>query len=422
MTDPATGLFAIANTWGTPAYVYDLAEVRAAYEQLRRLLPAPSATYFSVKANPHPDVAGALARAGCRAEVASGGEVDLAVAAGFAEEHILMTGPGKSATDITIALDRGVRRFSVDSPTDLARIGALAEQHGHDVSCLLRVNADEPVPGMGLSMTGTGSAFGADLSWVLARPADFRRCGRAVVDGLHLYMGTNIDNLAVLERQFETSAQLAEKITAALGGPLREVDLGGGFGMPYARAVGRPDFGTLGTSIAPILDSALPGWRTRRPLITFESGRYLAGGCGTLLCGVLDVKASKGRTYVVLDTGINHLGGMSGLRRVPRIVPDLVPVRAGAAEPTERMENCAVVGPLCTPLDVWSQGVSLPRLRPGDVVAVPNVGAYGLTASLLAFLGHHAPTEVVINGTELVSATRLSMCRTPSARRVAPTR
>lgn len=406
-----TDLLAIAETWGTPAYVYDLADVRSGHELLHGSLPQPSTIYFSVKANPHPAVGGALAAAACRAEVASGGEVDLAIAAGFEPERILLTGPGKSETDIKTALDRGVRRFSVDSPTDLARIGALAGRYNRDVSCLLRVNADEPVPGMGLSMTGTSSAFGADLSWVLARPADFRAGGRAVVDGLHMYMGTNIDDVDVLDQQFATSARLTGKITAALGAPLREVDLGGGFGMPFARAGSRPDLGPLGTRIAAQLDRALPGWRTGQPAIAFESGRYLTGGCGTLLCGVLDVKLSKGRTYVVLDTGINHLGGMSGLRRVPRIVPDLVPVRAGETE-RERVDNCAVVGPLCTPLDVWAQGVSLPRLRPGDVVAVPNVGAYGLTASLLAFLGHRAPTEVVVDGPDLVSVTRLTTRRT----------
>lgn len=397
----------IAESYGTPVYVYDRAEIRQAHADLRRALPAPSRLYFSIKANPHPDVASELARLGCRGEVASGGEVTAALAAGFVPDELIMNGPGKSRHDIEAAIGAGMRHFSVDSPTDLARIGSVADGHGVAVTCLLRVNADRPVPGMGLSMTGTASAFGADASWVLAEPERFRASGGARVTGVHLYMGTNIDDEDVLAAQHETSVRLAAQVRDALRLELTEVDLGGGFGAPYARSGGRDPYKTLAARLEPILDAELPGWRAERPVIAFESGRYLLGGCGVLLCRVLDVKVSKGRTFVVLDSGINHLGGMSGLRRIPRIVPDLVlPV-----EPAGYVDDCAVVGPLCTPLDCWSQGVTLPRLREGDVVAVPNVGAYGLTAGLLGFLGHRAPVEVVVDGAEVVSASRITMER-----------
>jgi diaminopimelate decarboxylase len=403
----------VAETWGTPSYVYDLADIRKAHEDLRAALPAPSRLYFSVKANPHPDVASEFARLGCLAEIASCGEAQAAVAAGFRSGEILMTGPGKSDADISAALSLGIRRFSADSPTDLDRIAALAAEHHAEARCLLRVNADTPVPGMGLSMTGTQSQFGADASWLTTAPGQFRSRPGAAVTGLHLYMGTNTADMSTLAGQFETSIRLARKLRDALGITLEEVDLGGGFGMPYARAGGRPSYDGLRSMIVPVLDSELPGWRGGQPVISFESGRYLAGGCGNLLCQVLDVKASKGRTFVVLDSGINHLGGMSGLRRIPRIVPDLITLGlTPGARAGQEMTDCAVVGPLCTPLDAWSAGVALPALLPGDVVAVPNVGAYGLTASLLAFLGHPAPAEIVMDGPDVVSATRLSLHRT----------
>lgn len=403
-------LLDIADEYGTPTYVYDRADIRRACADLRAALPAPSRLYFSVKANPHPDVAGELAAMGCLAEVASAGEVSAALAAGFRADEMIMNGPGKSRWDIEFAIRNGMRHFSVDSPTDLARVGELAGLMGHAVTCLLRINADRAVPGMGLSMTGTASGFGADASWVLAEPERFRRNGAATVTGLHLYMGTNIDDPEVLASQFTTSIRLAAQVRDTLGIDLAEIDLGGGFGAPYARVGRRNPFSALTRQVEPVLDEQLPGWRGGNPLIAFESGRYLLGGCGTLVCGVLDVKVSKGRTFVVLDSGINHLGGMSGLRRIPRIVPDLITARDTDGE----MTDCAVIGPLCTPLDTWSQGVTLPRLVPGDVVAVPNVGAYGLTAGLLAFLGHRAPTEVVLDGTEVVSVSRLTLGRTPA--------
>jgi diaminopimelate decarboxylase len=412
--DQSRLLRAVAEQYGTPLYLYDLADLRRAHTQLREAIPEHSPLYYALKANPHPQVAGELAAIGCRSEVASAGEVDLAMAAGFRPSDILFTGPAKSRWDLDTALAAGVRQFSVDSPVDLDRLGRAATGHGVDVACLLRVNADRAVPGMGLSMTGTPSQFGADASWLLAQPDLFRSTGAAHVNGLHLYMGTNIDDPEVLFDQFATSAALASALRRALGQTLVDIDLGGGFGMPYARAGVRPSYAALASRLEPMFDRALPGWRDGHVRLAFESGRYLTGGCGTLVCRVVDVKVSKGRTFVLLDTGIHHLGGMSGLRRVPRIVPDLVPVDGAAVD--GHVDDCVVVGPLCTPLDTWSQGVQLPQLRPDDLVAVPNVGAYGLTAGLLAFLGHRAPVEVVVDTDvpdRAPSGSRLEMTRMP---------
>ena len=130
-----------------------------------------------------------------------------------------------------------------------------------------------------------------------------------------------------------------------------------------------------------MLDGSLQGWRQGSPRVAFESGRYLVGGCGTLICAVQDVKNSKGRTYVVLDSGINHLGGMSGLGRVLRTKPEII--RLGDSESTDIGHKADIVGPLCTPLDSLARDASTPELTPGDLVAIANVGAYGLTGSLI---------------------------------------
>ena len=392
----------IAERYGTPVYVYDLEEIRRAHADLRRGLPDESVLYYSLKANPHPMVVAELIDLGCRAEVSSPGEIRAALGAGADPSDLLLTGPGKTEQVVALALDHGLTRFSVDSPRDLDRVDSLAADRDLAVDCLLRVNADEPVPGVGLAMTGVSSQFGADASWVTREPGRFRG-----VTGLHLYMGTNLVSEDALLRQFEVGIGLAERLGDLLG-DVTEVDLGGGFGAPFGRAGARPQLPGLAARLAGLLDDRLPGWRRTAPQVAFESGRYLVAESGTLVSRVVDVKESKGEVFVVLDTGINHLGGMAGLRRIPRILPDVEPVD-GDAEPRESV----LAGPLCTPLDVFGRGSELPCLEPGELVAIPNVGAYGLTASLIAFLSFDPPAEVVVGGEEVVSASRLAVGHAP---------
>jgi len=396
----------VAERYGTPIYVYDLEEVRRAHADLRRGLPEEAVLYYSLKANPHPVVVAELLELGCRAEVSSPGEIGAALAAGADPSDLLLTGPGKTKELVVLALDHGLTRFSVDSPRDLARVEELAVDRDLAVETLLRVNADEPVPGAGLAMTGVSSQFGADASWVVREPGRFRG-----VSGLHFYMGTNLVSEDVLVRQFEVGLNLAERLGEVIGN-IAEVDLGGGFGAPFARAGTRPQLPGLAARVAGLLDGRLPGWRRAAPQVAFESGRYLVAQSGTLVSRVVDVKESKGEVFVVLDTGINHLGGMAGLRRIPRILPDVAPLGGDA----ERGES-VLAGPLCTPLDVFGRGSDLPSLAAGELVTIPNVGAYGLTASLVAFLGFDPPVEVVLDGEEVVAASRLALGRVPAGAR-----
>lgn len=393
----------------TPAYVYDLAEVRANAVRLRAALPERSEIYYSLKANPHPAILDTLREQGARAEVCSVGELDESLAAGWPPDTLLYTGPGKRDQDLRHALRRGVREFSVDSPIGLDQLDRLAGEAGVQARCLLRINDDQPVPGQGLTMTGVASQFGVDVSWVFADPARFTGGLNAPVVGLHLYMGTNMTEVHDLLAQFGRSLATAAQLRCALarhGVRLRVVDLGGGFGAPFA-CVGEPVvLSGLRDGLYRLLDAELPGWRDGAVRVVFESGRYLVGTAGTLVTRVLDVKRSHGRDLVVLESGINHLGGMSGLRRLPPLNPHLLSdTAAGDLRPT------MVTGPLCTPLDLWSRNAPLSPLHPGDTLQVPNVGAYGLSASLLAFLSHPTPTEVAVDGDQVTHVSRLHLTR-----------
>lgn len=403
----------------TPAYVYDVAEVRRSHDALRDALPAGAGLYYSLKANAHPSLLTALRERGARPEVCSTGELDAALGALWPAADVLYTGPGKRDEEIGHALRLGVRLFSVDSPYAIDQLDRLAGDAGVSAQCLLRVNDDQPVPGQGLAMTGVASQFGADTGWVLDEPQRFASRPHAEVVGLHLYMGTNLSEVDALTGQFTRSLRTAKTLMAALaehGVRIRVLDLGGGFGAPFATEGERIDLRGLRPKLTALLDRELPRRHDDGMRVVFESGRYLVGTAGVLLTAVLDVKRSHGRDVVVLESGINHLGGISGMRRLPALNPRLVPAASdeGGAE-REPALNALVTGPLCTPLDTWSRAARLPALRPGDVLAVPNVGAYGLSASLVAFLGHPLPTEAVIDGDRPDAApgiTRINLTRT----------
>jgi diaminopimelate decarboxylase len=396
---------ALLSRYGSPAYVYDLACVRRAHSALAGELPQNSVLYYSLKANPHPALVAELARLGCRAEVSSTGEMTTALSCEMEPRRCLYTGPGKTSREIAFAIEKGGVHFSVDSPHDLRKVAAAAQQAQRRIKLLLRINPETPPGATGLTMGGAPSQFGADADWVRRCPGEFQGTEWARIVGFHIYAGTNISPKTALLGTFEAALNLAIEAAGLLRIELETIDLGGGFGHPFA-VKGEPhDISGLRDFLEPLLDNHFAGWREGRPQIAFESGRYLVASSGTLLCTVEDVKASKGRFFVVLDSGINHLGGMAGLRRVPSVNPQLT--RLGEDSIDRVLQNADIVGPLCTPVDYLARGVDLPSLNPGEIVAIPNVGAYGLTGSLLAFLSREAPVEIVLDGEDVVSASQI---------------
>ncbi len=324
--------------------------------------------------------------------------------------HLLYTGPGKRPEEVRGALARGIGAISVDSVNAIEQVQRSAGA-GRAADLLLRVNGAVVAPGS-LTMTGTPSAFGVDVDQVLAAPARYA----SAAAGLQFYVASNLAGVEALVAQFRESIATARRIADATGVTVRLLDLGGGFPAPYARRGELPDLSGLRAELVGMLDPSFPGWRAGSPVVAFESGRYLTASCGSLITRVADTKRSHGRRVVVLESGINHLGGMSGLRRVRPIAVEVEgPAGAGPADgpsPGAAAEDAMVCGPLCTPLDLWNSAALLPPVAPGDRLRVPNVGAYGLSASLLAFLGHPAPDEVVTDHGVVLERSRLETVRT----------
>jgi diaminopimelate decarboxylase len=393
----------LIERYGSPLYVYDLDEAERQTKALFELLPNSAQVLYSVKANPIPELCAALRTAGCRVEIASPLELKVVLEAGFSPDQILCSGPGKTGPLVREMLLGGVTHFSCDSWYDLERLAGVARETKKTANALLRLQ----VSGAQSGSVGVGamqSHFGADPAELLeggaARVAALRG---AELSGIHIYSGGQIQSADKLAKTFEHAIHLAEQIAQA-GIPLRILDLGGGFPWPF------------GTSDTPIDISALreklEGVNALRRLtadaqLWFESGRYLAASCGTLLSTVLDVKVAHGdKTYIILDTGMIHLGGMAGLGRIYRAVASIEPLAGldGAA-----LQSADVMGPTDYALDYVARETSVPPLKPGDFVAIPNVGAYGPTASLVAFTGLPPAAEVCCRGTSVVAVHRLRM-------------
>jgi diaminopimelate decarboxylase len=391
----------LLKRFGSPLYVYDLNEAELRARTLLGLLPESAQLIYSVKANPIPEVAAALKAAGCRVEIAADAELKVALEAGFTPDQILCSGPGKTASIVRKMLLAGVTHFACDSWYDLERLSAIASETKKPAKVLLRLQ----ISGAPTGSVGIGalqSHFGADPATLLnggsARVGALRG---AELAGIHIYSGTQIQSADKLAGAFEHAIHLAEQIAQA-GVQLSVLDLGGGFPWPFATSDAPVDISTLREKLERV--NALRRL-TADAELWFESGRYLVASCGTLLATVLDVKVSNsGKTHIILDTGMIHLGGMAGLGRIHRAVASVEPL-AGPSD--ETLQTVDVMGQTDYALDYVARDASVPPLKSGDAVAIPNVGAYGLTASLVAFAGHQPPAEVCCRGTSIVAAYRL---------------
>jgi diaminopimelate decarboxylase len=386
--------------------------VVAAYRDLRNSLPPGLVIYYSLKANPHPAIARALREAerwpGCRAEVSSLGELSVALEAGFDAGECLYTGPGKTERELIAAIGAGVRMFSIESLIDLIRAGNVALRMGAVIDCLLRINSESSSAATSIRMMGKPSQFGIDsetLETVLPRMRAVR--GTRLV-GAHFYSQSNAKDEPSLLGELQQSVITAARLQADLDLPMHTLDIGGGFAAPYSVPGERPLYRRLRVELGDTLDKHFPDWRSGTPLVACESGRYLVGDCGELVSSVISVKESRGSRFVILDAGINTLGGMAGLGRLMPLA-----VQPDDWHGPEDVATATLVGPLCTPGDVLTRNAQLHTFGVGDIVTVPNTGAYGLTASLLMFLSRPAPHEVVLRGGEVLNVSQLRMNRTP---------
>jgi diaminopimelate decarboxylase len=374
----------------TPFYAYDRRLMSERMAHVRKHLPAQVHLHYAIKANPMPAVVHHMAGLVDGLDVASAQEATLALNTGMAPEKISFAGPGKTESEIARAVVAGIV-LNVESALELERAIRAGEQFGITPKTAIRVNPDFELRGSSVKMGGGARPFGVDAERV---PALLKRVGAAGIhfEGFHIYSGSqNLRADAIIEAQAKT-LELTYRLAEHTPGPVRTLNIGGGFGIPYFPGDTPLDLPAVGHA----LDDRMAEVKARLPetRLVIELGRYLVGEAGVFVCRVNDRKISRGEVFLITDGGMHHNLSASG--NFGQVIRKNFPVAVGNRMQCTVQEIASVVGPLCTPLDVLADKMSLSRADVGDLIVVFQSGAYGLTASPLGFLSHPEPLEALV--------------------------
>ncbi|MFL6161138.1 MAG: pyridoxal-dependent decarboxylase, exosortase A system-associated [Jatrophihabitantaceae bacterium] len=375
----------------TPFFAYDRESIRARVASVRAALPAEVHLSYAVKANPMPALLQHLSGLVDGLDVASGLELRHALDTPMPAEVISFAGPGKRDGELRQAIAAGAL-IELESEAEFSRAAKASAELGIRARVAVRVNPDFAVRGAGMRLGGGPQQFGIDSEQV---PAVLSAMDTGLLDfhGFHVFAGSqNLQADSICQAQRRT-VELVLQLAAAAPGPIRYLNLGGGFGIPYASRDRPLELAAVGENLHAVLAELV---RPRLPeaRVVIELGRYLVGEAGVYLTRVIDRKQSRGKTYLVVDGGLHHQLAASGNfgQAIRRNYP--IAVASRFAAPAEA--TFTVVGCLCTPLDLLGDEVQLPAAEVGDLIAVFQAGAYGLTASPTGFLSQQPAVEMLV--------------------------
>ena len=375
----------------TPFYAYDRKLITERVAQLRVALPPDIHLHYAIKANPMPAVVQHLAGLVDGFDVASGGELKVVLDTPMAPDKISFAGPGKSEAELRQAAAAGIV-VNLESEREMEILARVGAELGVRPKAAVRVNPDFELKSAGMKMSGGPKQFGVDAERV---PAMLARMTQLPIEfyGFHIFSGSqNLRAEAIMEAQRNTF-DLARRLAKDAPGPVRLLNLGGGFGIPYFPGEQRLDL----PAVCEHLASLAPDARRDFPEAEFviELGRYFVGEAGVYVSRVVDRKESRGQIFLITDGGLHHHLAASG--NFGQVIRKNYPVLVGnRVKPEGEPSLASAVGPLCTPLDVLGDKMELGHAQVGDLIVVLQSGAYGLTASPQAFLGHPAAVEVLV--------------------------
>lgn len=374
----------------TPFYVYDRQRLSARVLALREHLPAEVLLHYAVKANPMPALVGHMATLVDGLDIASGGELNVALDAGADPADISFAGPGKHETELRQAVAAGVL-LNVESPREVALLAKLSKALQLPARVAVRVNPDFELKSSGMKMGGGPKQFGIDAEAVPDLLAEIAGVDLKF-EGFHIFSGSqNLSAQAICEAQ-RNAFDLAVRLAQYAPSTVRIFNVGGGFGIPYFPGEQPLDLAPIGANLRTLVDRATQELPQARLVV--ELGRYLVGEAGLYVCRVVDRKISRGQVFLVTDGGLHHHLAASG--NFGQVLRKNYPVVVGNKVAGTRREVASVVGPLCTPLDLLADRMDLAVAEPGDLIAIFQSGAYGATASPQRFLSHPGAVEVLV--------------------------
>jgi diaminopimelate decarboxylase len=378
-----------ARVGSTPFYALDRALLTERVATMRAVLPAGIQLHYAMKANPMPAVVQHMAGLVDGIDVASAGELKVALDAGADPHEISFAGPGKRDPELVQAVASGVL-VNVESARELAVLERASQDLAMPARVALRVNPDFELKGSGMKMGGGPKQFGVDVEQVPEVLQEMRTRGLQF-EGFHLFAGSqNLKTESICEAQLK-SYELALRMAEWCPQTIRFLNLGGGFGIPYFPGDQRLDLTPIAENLQSIQGRAAQDLPDAKLVI--ELGRYFVGEAGVYVTRVVDRKVSRGQVYLVCDGGLNHHLSASG--NFGQVIRKNYPVTVGnRLQATPEVQTA--VGPLCTPLDLLADRMLLPHADVGDLVVIFQSGAYGASASPSGFLGHPSVTEVLV--------------------------
>jgi len=386
---------ALAKQFGTPSFIYDKSIIQRKIEEVHNVLPNRFNLYYSIKANPNQSILKCFLDKGCGLEIASQGELSQALQSGCISKQIIFAGPGKTFEELKLAVQSQIGEIHVESIDEAHQLNSIGESLGLTVPIALRINPTDSSGGA-MQMGGKPSPFGIDEESIDDVCDTIKTLRNIRMQGVHLFMGTQILDAKTLEKQYRRCIAIARFIAKTHQFKIETIDFGGGWGTPYFPHENELDLRHLKTILEKIdtelsADELLSGCNA-----VLEPGRFLINEAGVYLTQVTRVKKSRGKTFVILDGGMHHHLAASGNlgQTIKRNYPIAILNRLSEL----KTHSAEVVGPLCTPLDCLGRNVQLPKVEVGDLFGVFLSGAYARTSSPTGFLSHLLPPEILVDG------------------------
>lgn len=386
----------VAKTVPTPFYLYSANGLLQNFENYETALAGiPHTICFAMKSNSNLALLKLLAQKGSGADVVSGGELFLALKAGFNPKKIVFAGVGKRDDELKDAIEAGVAAINVESPQELEVVHQIAQGLGKQANVALRVNPDIDIHGHPFISTGKSfNKFGIDWE---AAPAIYENALKNMPQvnlmGIHNHIGSMIFNMEYYKAAAQRLKSLVEQLRK-MGCPIVHVDIGGGLGVNYQTPLtmfvdGREVAEVPSPEPLELIQSILPILKPLNCEIFFEPGRSIVANTGILVTKVLYIKETRGKRFICVDSGMHHL-----------IRPALYGAYHEVVALNQRHDafsNADVVGPICESTDFLAQDRLLPRVERGDLLAVMTAGAYGYSLAT-SYNAQPLPAEVLVSG------------------------